>query len=59
MWISFVKHYFDTNDDKVVEELNKKYAKYALVCFFGLLKFVEPGTEIQDAVDANFDKVFN
>ena len=59
MWLSFIKHYFDTNDEKVINELTKKYEKLALVCFFGLLKFVDPGTEIKDAMDKYFDKVFN
>ena len=58
MWDGFVRHYFDTNDSKVIEELTNKYKKYALVCFFGQLKFVDPGTEIQETMDAYFDKVF-
>lgn len=57
MWECFIKHYFDTNDEKVVKELTDKYAKLALVCFFAQLKYVDPGTEIQDAMDAYFDKV--
>ncbi len=59
MWRSFVKYYFDITSEKAIDELCDKYAKYALVCFFGLLKFVDPGTEIKDAVDAHFDKLFN
>lgn len=58
MWESFIKHYFDTTDEKVIKELNDKYAKYALVCFMGMLKFVESGPEIQDAMDKNFDRLF-
>ena len=56
MWDSFIKHYFDTNDEKVVKELSDKYARYALVCFMGMLKFVDPGEEIQMIMDEYFDK---
>lgn len=58
MWDSFIKYYFDTTDEKVIKELNDKYAKYALVCFLGMLKFVDPGEEIQMIMDEHFDKVF-
>ena len=59
MWNSFIKYYYDTNDEKVLDEITKKFEKYALVCFFGLLKFVNPGTEVKDAIDAHFDRLFN
>ena len=58
MWNSFIKYYFDTTDEKVLKELTDKYAKYALVCFMGMLKFVEPGEEIQMIMDEYFDKEF-
>lgn len=58
MWKCFIKHYFDTSDEKVLKELTDKYAKLALVCFFAQLKFVDPGTEIKDAMDMYFDKMF-
>lgn len=59
MWRSFIKYYYDTTDEKVLDELTKKFAKYALVCFFGQFKTVEPGPEINDAIDEYFDKEFN
>ena len=59
MWRSFIKYYYDTTDEKVLDELTKKFAKYALVCFFGQLKTVEPGPEFNDAIDEYFDKEFN
>ena len=58
MWRSFIKYYYDTTDEKVLDEISKKFAKYALVCFFGLLKFVNPGNEVKDSIDAHFDKLF-
>lgn len=57
MWKSFVKNYFNIENDNEIKELTDKYARLALVCFFGQLKFVDPGTEIQDAMDAYFDKM--
>lgn len=58
MWKSFVKYYYGTSDEKVIEEISRKNAKYALVCFFGQLKHVEPGPEINEVMDAFFDKEF-
>lgn len=58
MWRSFIKYYYDTTDDKVLDEITKKNAKYALVCFFGQLKHVEPGPELNDAMNKYFDKEF-
>ena len=58
MWDSFVKHYFDTNDTKVVEELSNKYAKYALVCFFQQFEVITPDKIINQVVDEYFDKLF-
>ncbi len=59
MWMSFIKYYYDTTNEKVLDEITKKNEKYGLVCFFGLLKFVSPGKEVKDAVDAHFDRLFN
>lgn len=58
MWKSFIKYYYDTTDEKVLDEITKKNAKYALVCFFGQLKHVEPGPEINDTMEKYFDKEF-
>lgn len=58
MWRSFVKYYYDTTDEKVIDEISNKFAKYGLICFFGLFGFVSPGQEVKDAVDAHFDKLF-
>ena len=58
MWNSFIKYYFDTTNEKSLAELNKKYAKYGIVCFFSLLKNIDPGQEIKMAVDQYFDKAF-
>lgn len=54
----FIRYYYDTTDDKVLDELTKKNAKYALVCFFGQLKHVEPGPEINETMNKYFDKEF-
>ena len=59
MWQSFIKYYYDTTDEKVLNEISKKNAKYALVCFFGQLEHIEPGPELNAAIDKYFDKEFN
>ena len=59
MWKSFIKYYYDTTDERVLDEITKKNAKYALVCFFGQLKNIEPGPEINEAMDKYFDKEFS
>lgn len=58
MWRSFIKYYYDTTDEKVLDEITRKNAKAALVCFFGQLKNIEPGKELNDAMDKYFDKEF-
>lgn len=58
MWESFVKYYFETTDEKVMKELTEKYAKCSLVTFFQVLKFIEPGQELNDIVNAHFDRYF-
>ena len=58
MWKSFIKYYFDTNDEKTLDEITKKYAKYALVCFFAQFKFINPDIEINNAMEKYFDKEF-
>ena len=58
MWNSFIKYYYETNDQKVLDEITKKFEKYGLVCFFGLFKFIDPGVEIKEIMDQYFDKVF-
>ena len=59
MWQSFIKYYFDTTDEKVLKEINEKFAKYGLICFFSLFKFVKPDETINMAVDAHFNRLFN
>ena len=59
MWESFIKYYYDTTDEKVLNEISRKNAKYALVCFFGQLEHIEPGPELNAAIDKYFDKEFN
>ena len=58
MWMSFIKYYYGTTDEKVLDEITKKNAKYALVCFFEQFKYIEPDQEIDNAVAKYFDKEF-
>ena len=57
MWNSFIKHYFDTNNENVIKELTDKYSKLALVCFFEQFKYISPDEIIDDIVDTYFDKL--
>ena len=57
MWDCFVRHYFDTNDEKVVKELTDKYSRLALVCFFEQFKLISPDELVDNTVNQYFDKL--
>ena len=59
MWSSFIKYYYETTDEKALKEISDKFAKYALVCFFHLFKFIQPDEVIDKIMDENFDRLFN
>lgn len=56
MWDYFIKYYFDVQSEKAINELNEKYAKLSIVCFFELFKFLEVRPNFRKAIVDAFDK---
>lgn len=56
MWDKFIKYYFEVQSDEAIKELNDKYAKLSLVCFFELFKFLEVRPNFRKAILETFDK---
>ena len=58
LWRNFVKYYYEVSEEKEIDKISLDMRKYALVCFFGMLRIVEPGDEIKMIMDEHFDKEF-
>ena len=56
MWNFFLKYYFEIQSEKAINELNDKYAKLSLVCFFELFKFLEVRPNFREEIRNSFDK---
>ena len=56
MWNYFIKYYFDVQSEKAINELNNRYAKLSLVCFFEIFKFLEVRPNFRVEIKNSFDK---
>ena len=57
MWDSFVRHYYDTNDEKAINEINDRMRKLACISMLGFFKFIDVELSIYKSIRKRIDDI--
>ena len=57
MWDSFVRHYYDTNNEKAIDEINDRMRKLACISMIGFFKFVDVELSIFKSIRKRIDEI--